>query len=186
MNHPRAKSQSIWWLVVLAPLVAPLLILGAVVFLLYVVATVCLHLTIWTWWCLRGRDILFVYSDSPIWHDYIEQAILPYLGERAVVLNWSHRKRWTVSVARLAFHHFGGYQQFNPMAVVFRPFRRSRRFRFWQPFRDFKHGHPEALYRMEREFFDLVGVQRKVATAIARELTGFVWAIAREVPAPTA
>jgi hypothetical protein len=39
---------------------------------------------------------------------------------------------------------------------------------------------------MEREFFDLVGVQRKVATAIARELTGFVWAIAREVPAPTA
>ena len=26
----------------------------------------------------------------------------------------------------------------------------------------------------------------KVATAIARELTGFIWAIAREVPAPLA
>ncbi len=26
----------------------------------------------------------------------------------------------------------------------------------------------------------------KVATAVARELTGFIWAIAREVPAPPA
>src|SRR5678815_4488078 len=113
MNNPKVEPHTKWWLVVVAvPLVPVLLIFGAVFFLLYVVATVCLHVTIWTWWCLRGRDILFVYSDSPTWRDYIEQGILPYLGKRAVVLNWSHRKRWRVSVARLAFHHFGGYRHF--------------------------------------------------------------------------
>jgi len=46
------------------------------------------------------------------------------------------------------------------MAVVFRPFRRTRTFRFLEPFRNFKHGHPEALHRMESEFFGLIGVQR--------------------------
>ena len=166
MNNPKAKPETKRWLVVLiVSLVPVLLIVGAIAFLLFLVATVCLHVTIWTWWCLRGRDILFVYSDSPIWHDYIEEGILPYLGERAVVLNWSRRKRWRMSVARLAFHHFGGYRQFNPLAVVFRPFRRSRTFRFWQPFRDFKHGHPEALHKMEREFFGLVGIQRHEPSA---------------------
>ena len=110
-----------------------------------------LHLAIWTWWYLRGRDILFVYSDSPIWREHVEQHILPYLGERAVVLNWSHRKRWRISIARLAFHYFGGSREFNPLAVVFRPMRRTRTFRFWQPFRDFKHGRPEALRKLEHD-----------------------------------
>jgi hypothetical protein len=141
-------------------LVPFLLVLVLVALVCFVVASVCLHLTIWTWWCLRGRDILFVYSESPIWRGYIEANVLPHLGERAVVLNWSQRKRWRVSVARLAFHHFARYRQFNPLAVVFRPFHRSRTFRFWQPFTDFKHGHPEALRRMEDEFFGLIGVQK--------------------------
>jgi len=161
MNSSESKSKLKWWQTALfIPLVPVMIAVAAIALVLFVVSTVCLHITIWTWWCLRGRDILFVYSDSPIWHDYIEQHILPYLGERAVVLNWSQRKRWRVSVARLAFHHFGGYRQFNPLAVVFRPFRRTLTFRFWQPFRDFNHGHPEALHQIEREFFGLIGVQK--------------------------
>ena len=55
---------------------------------------------------------------------------------------------------------FGGYREFNPLAVVFRPFRRSRIFRFWRPFKDSSHGHPEALHRMEEEFFGSIGVLR--------------------------
>jgi hypothetical protein len=150
-----------WLQVAIAvPLVPLLLALALVVLVCFMIASVCLHIGIWSWWCLRGRDILFVYSDSPIWRDYIEGNVLPHLGKRAVVLNWSRRKHWRLSVARLAFHHFGGYRQFNPLAVVFRPFHRSRTFRFWQPFKDLKHGHPEALERMESEFFGLIGVQR--------------------------
>jgi hypothetical protein len=134
--------------------VAPL----AIIFFIF--TSICLRIFIWSWWCARGRNILFVYSDSPIWHDYIEQHILPNLGERAVILNWSQRKRWRLSLARVAFHHFGGYRQFNPLGVVFHPFRRTHVFRFWKPFRDFKHGHPEAVHKMEAEFFQLIGVQR--------------------------
>jgi hypothetical protein len=160
MTDAKRGSTATWWQVALLILLAPVLLLVVVVALVCVaMASVFLHLTIWTWWCLRGRDILFVYSDSPIWHEHIEARILPLLGERAIVLNWSQRKRWRVSIARLAFHHFGGYRDFNPLAVVFRPFRRSRVFRFWQPFKDFKHGHSEPLEKMEGDFLQLIGVR---------------------------
>ena len=155
------ESKFKWWQLALIISLAPvIIILTTVALLFFVVSTVCLHIAIWMWWCLRGRDILFVYSDSPIWREYIDQSILPHIGERAVVLNWSERKRRRVSLARLAFHHFGGYRQFNQLAVVFKPIRRTRKFRFWQPFRDFKHGHAEALHHMEAEFFALIGIQK--------------------------
>ncbi len=159
------KAGTKWWhgaivVAIAVPLLPLLIVFGVVVFVAFAISAVCLHLAMWTWWYLRGRDILFVYSDSPIWREHVEQHILPYLGERAVVLNWSHRKRWRISIARLAFHYFGGSREFNPLAVVFRPMRRTRTFRFWQPFRDFKHGRPEALRKMEHEFFSLLAVER--------------------------
>lgn len=157
MTRPRTT----WWQVALIVLLLPLLIVSAVAAVLLLVAySACLHITIWTWWCLRGRDVLLVYSDSPIWRDYIEQRVLPFLGSRAMVLNWSHRKRWPFSLSRLAFYHFGGHRQFNPLGVVFRPFRRTRTFRFWEPFREYKHGRPDALAALEREFFLTTGIQR--------------------------
>ncbi len=165
MSTPKSKRKTPWWLVVIGIILAPLLlILLLVVLVLYVVSTICLHIVIWCWWCPRGRDILFVYSDSPIWHDYIEQNVLPYLGERAIVLNWSQRKRWRFSLTRMAFYHFGNYREFNPLGIVFRPFRPTRTFRFWKPFRDFKHGHPEALQRTEREFFRFIGIHKNGAS----------------------
>ena len=126
----------------------------------FLVSTVFFHTAVWSWWWMRGRDILFVYSESPIWQEYIEKQILPRLGGRAVVLNWSERKKWRFSLARMAFYNFGGPQAFNPLAVVFRPFHRTRTFRFLQPVKNFKHGQPEALQQMENEFFGLIGVQR--------------------------
>ncbi len=166
MGDPRKKRKTKWWHVaVIIPLAPLLLALIVVAVLLFLVRSVLLHVVIWSWWCARGRDVLFVHSNSPVWHDHIEQRILPYLGERAVVLNWSDRKRWRWSLARIAFHYFGGYRRFNPLAVVFRPFRRTRVFQFWQPFRDLKHGHPEMLQRMETEFLTLIGVQIQVPSA---------------------
>lgn len=172
MDEPRSKS-SISVRPNLARVIAfgLLLVLGLLFVLpLYLVGMLvrylALHAIIWFWWCPRGRDVLFVYSDSPAWHDYIEERILPQLGGRAVVLNWSHRKSWRrLSVARIAFQHFGGDREFNPLAVVFRPFKRTQSYRFWQPFRDFKRGHPEALAKLEREFFGSIGVESRGAHA---------------------
>src|SRR5918911_507082 len=46
-------------------------------------------------WGARGRDLLLVYSNSPNWQPYVEANWLPRWGERAVVLNWSERSRWS-------------------------------------------------------------------------------------------
>jgi len=155
---PQKPKPPRWLLAVVIVLSPAILVLVLMILTLFVLTSICLHMLIWTFWCLRGRDILFVYSDSPIWHDYIEQRLLPPIRDRAVVLNWSHRKRWRLSLARAAFHHFGGYREFNPLAVVFRPLRRSQKFRFWQPFRDLKHGRPHTLQKMEKDFFELIRV----------------------------
>jgi len=166
MSNSKPQSKLKLWQFILLILFAPVLLAISVLALFFFLASsVCLHIAIWSWWCIRGRDILFVYSDSPIWHDYIEQYFLPKLGERAMVLNWSKRKNWRFSLARMAVHHFGGWREFNPIAIVFHPFRRTRTFRFLKPFKDFKHGHPEALHHMENEFFGAIGVNRNDPSA---------------------
>ena len=106
MSTPKPKPKARWWQDALVIPFLPLLVVVAVLWLVFfVISSVCLHIVIWSWWCIRGRNILFVYSDSPIWHDYIEQHILPNLGERAVVINWSQRARWRLSLDRMAFYH---------------------------------------------------------------------------------
>ena len=153
------KQRPPLWVLAIVVLASPVIIcIVVVVFTLVIITSICLHILIWTCWCIRGRDILFVYSDSPVWHDYIEQRLLPPIRHRAIVLNWSQRKRWRFSLARVAFRHFAGYREFNPLAVVFRPFRLTRKFRFWRPFRDWKHGRPAKLQQMEEEFFSLIDV----------------------------
>jgi hypothetical protein len=52
-------------------------------------------------------------------------------------------------------------REFNPLAVVFRPFRPARVFRFWQPFREWNHGKREALERLEYELFAYLGIERE-------------------------
>jgi hypothetical protein len=155
----RHKSNSVvalLWLVVLSPLWIPLVLLCLVLIFVHLLAGLFLYLTVWCCWCTRGRHVLFIYSDSPIWHDYVEVHMLPKLGGRAIILNWSERKRWRRTLPVLVFRYFGGYRSFNPMALVFRPFRLVREFRFYEPFKDFKHGNTEALVKMEAELYKLL------------------------------
>lgn len=111
-----------------------------------------LNALVWVKWCLRGKFILFVWSDSPIWREYIQQNILPQIEHCSIILNWSQRKQWRWwSLPVSVFLFFGGSQEFNPMAVVFRPFHCTRVFRFWYPFKDFKHGKKKVLIEMTQE-----------------------------------
>ena len=71
-------------------LLSPLILVGVV---LHGLSSLVFYVAIWLCWCARGRDVLLVYSDSPIWHEYIEKEIFSRLEDRAVVLNWSERKR---------------------------------------------------------------------------------------------
>lgn len=147
----------------LALLLALLLVAAPLLLVLWLAYTICLHIVIWVWWCGRRKDVLFIYSDSPIWRDYLEKTVLPQIANRAYVLNWSERKRWKSSIATMAFRHFGGDREFNPLAVVFRPFRLTRTFRFWKPFKEFKHGKTGPLERLQSELFDCIGVRRSMS-----------------------
>jgi hypothetical protein len=138
-------------IVVLLPLILPLALFAIASHLLY---RALLYLLVWVFWLPRGKDILFVYSDSPIWHDYMATQVLPLVQERSVVLNWSERKRWSRwSLSVAVFHHFGGAGEFNPLVMVFQPLRLARVFRFWSAFKDWKRGYKEPVERLRQELF---------------------------------
>src|SRR5215510_7689530 len=127
------------------PLLVVLLPLVVVVVTVWFLAAISLLLVVWTTWCPHGRYALVVYSNSPIWQQYFEQRVLPEIGDRAVTLNWSDRKSWRFSLSRALFRMFAGSEEFNPIVIVFQPWRWPRRFRFFRAFRDFKHGRPEIV-----------------------------------------
>jgi hypothetical protein len=134
----------------LAVLVLPFAIVYAVVVFLY---ELLLCTAIWISW--GRRRVLFVYSESPVWKVYVEAEILPRVRDRAVVLNWSERRSWNQwSLAALAFHRFSGSQAFNPIAVIFRPFRFVRVLRYWKAFKDFKHGNTQPVEKLNAELFE--------------------------------
>jgi hypothetical protein len=90
------------------------------------------------WWshAWARRRVLFVYSESPNWKEYVEANILPKLPANTVVLNWSNRARWPrFSVPVMLFRCFAGEREFNPIGLVFERLDIVERYRFWQAFR---------------------------------------------------
>jgi hypothetical protein len=156
----RRRSDRLWrlGLVPLAVLLLAIALPFALVYLAaWLVITLLLQIVVWTTWHPRGRYALIVYSDSPIWGPYFEREILPAVGRRGVVLNWSERQRWKWSSLPVAlFRAFAGSREFNPIAIVFPPLRRPQRFRFYQAFRALKHGKPEEVEEMRQRFLQLL------------------------------
>ncbi len=138
-------------LILLLPLLIPLVLFALATWLVHGAA---LNVLVWLCWCTRGTHLLLVYSDSPVWHDYIEENVIPRLPNSAIILNWSQRRTWRwYSLRVMVVRYFGGTREFNPMVIAFRPFRWAKTFRFWQPFKDYKHGKPQALEDEERKMF---------------------------------
>jgi hypothetical protein len=136
-------------ILVLLPLVLPLALFAIASHVFY---RALLYLLVWALWLPKGKDVLFVYSDSPIWHEYMTTQILPLVQERAVVLNWSERKKWSrLSLAVAVFHHFGGAGDFNPLVLLFKPLRIANIYRFWSAFKDWKRGYREPVERLTQE-----------------------------------
>jgi hypothetical protein len=80
------------------------------------------------------------------------EQVLPLVEERAVVLNWSARNKWRrLSFPVHVFRTFGGDREFNPLVVLFRPFSPAKIFRFWAPFKDWKHGYTDPVERLRNE-----------------------------------
>ena len=145
------KILEILLAVVLLPLLIPL---GVFVLTTYLIHGAALYVIVWLCWCTNGKHVLLVYSDSPVWHDYIKQNIIPRLPQSTIILNWSHRGTWRwYSLAVMVVQFFGGTREFNPMVIAFRPFRRAKTFRLWRAFKDYKHGKKATLESLERDMF---------------------------------
>lgn len=135
--------------VVLLPLILPLAAAALVLALLH---RVVLYLLIWLLWLPKGKDVLLVYSDSTVWRDYMTREIIPLVGERAILLNWSERRKWSPwMLSAHVFRTFGGRREFNPLVVLFRPLHRARVFRFWPAFKDWKNGYSRPLETLRDE-----------------------------------
>lgn len=106
-------------------------------------------------WKPKNKNILFVYSESPNWQQYIENNIAPEIDKRAVFINWSKRSEWRKKKpleAKVLFH-WGGDSEFNPMAVIFEPNGKVRTIRFLKAFKDYKHGKDGLLKKREAELY---------------------------------
>jgi hypothetical protein len=76
-------------LILLLPIILPL---GLFVLTLYWGHRLFLYLRVWCLWLPKGKDALVVYSDSPVWRDYMMQEVIPLLnvarkGHAASLLN---------------------------------------------------------------------------------------------------
>jgi hypothetical protein len=122
-------------------------------------------------WLSRGKSVLFVYSDSPNFKGYVESNILPKIGERAMILNWSERSRlkWDETLEARVFWHSTGVRRYFekgkkkwagedycPLAIVFTPWWSPKVIRFWQAFKEFKHGKDAGLKQCEKRLFELL------------------------------
>ncbi len=83
----------------------------------------------------KGKFILFVYSDSSNWKDYVETKILPRIEPHAIVLNWSKRREWEQQMAfeMNLFNHWAGTGEFAPTAIVLSLIGKVKVIRLWQP-----------------------------------------------------
>ncbi len=143
------KATRIALIVLLLPIIVPLAVIGLVLhaFNLFVV-----YLLVWLWWLPRGKDVLYVSSDSPIWKEYMQTEIHPMVASRAVELNWSDRSRWPRWSFRVrVFRTVKPGRDFNPMVVLFRPFRRPRTFRFLPAFQEWKRGNRASLENLRED-----------------------------------
>jgi len=80
--------------------------------------------------------MLTVYSNSPHWQDYFEKGLLPLVGRKTKVLNWSDHLTWPITFKTIVFSLYGGEKEYNPIVILFPPFRWPTTLRFYQPFRN--------------------------------------------------
>jgi len=158
MTTPEKPEQKFWNRIFNGPGVILLIPWAIVVLLGYIVYAILFAIVVRVVCVFRGRYIVFVHSNSPVWQNYLATNILPRLPADTVILNWSNHLKWRwFSFSVRVFRRYGGDTEFNPIGLVCAPLRGVKTFRFWQPFKDFKHGNDKPLKDMEDKFFKVIG-----------------------------
>ena len=135
MDADKSNRLKVWPGLILVVVIVPLMPIILLAILCQLLALALVLLGVWILWLPRGKDTLVVYSRSPHWMEYFETGLIPRVEHRAMILNWSDRAKWrTLDLRVLVFRAFGGRTSFNPMVILFRPFRLPEEFRFLKPF----------------------------------------------------
>ncbi len=106
----------------------------------------------------KGKRILFVYSDSSNWKDYIETNILPRIEAHSIILNWSKRREWgsRMELETKLFNQLAGPGEFVPVAILFSPIGKTTTFRLWQFSENSKRVKARVSKEAEQAFFETV------------------------------
>jgi len=106
----------------------------------------------------KGKCVLFVYSESPNWREYIETKLLPRLEPHSVILNWSKRREWEsrMQFEMKLFNQWSGPGEFVPVAIVLPLAGKVKTCRLWQLSRNPKHGKDNVSKEAEQDLFKTV------------------------------
>jgi hypothetical protein len=145
-------------LAVLTVVVSPLLL---VMFIGDAVRRVYLR----TWWHLKhgrhGRNWLAVYSEGAKWKEHFESAVLPIVGNSAIVINTTKSPSWrhSRSLERLAHECWAGRVEHTPILIRFPGQLASVRcIRFHQAYlAQAKRGEPAELHSQLQQLRALAG-----------------------------
>ena len=83
--------QKLLQILIAITLIAILIPLAVSALLCWLIYGFVMNLLVWGCWCIGGRRTLMVSSNSPVWHDYIDENI---------ILNWPERTQQNRN------HHF--------------------------------------------------------------------------------
>jgi hypothetical protein len=132
--------------------------LGVAFIVAWVLATILLHLALLVAWLPRGRRVLFVSSDDPRWKAYLDEQVVPRLPKTAARLDWSARDRWSpFDLGVWLFRMWSGPREYNPIAIVVRPWRGPRVYRLYEAFEEAERGRPARLRDASAELLAAVG-----------------------------
>lgn len=148
-------------LVILAPVILCLVVVLSPLILLVITIAFLYRLSVGLIvnikWIPKAKYLLVIHSNSPNWSAYVNDHLIPAVKENAVLLNWSERKSWSrKSLATHVFHAFVGYSEHTPSVVLFDPWWKPKVYRFWKPFKAYKHGKPQEVDELfQKLLFDL-------------------------------
>ena len=103
------------------------------------------------------KFILFTYSESENWSQYIEENIIPEISNHAVVINRTKQQNWKEEypLELKAIEVLAGLEV-NPIALIFRNGLRVRKVTLFEAFRDLKHGKDLKIKGQCEEIFRYV------------------------------
>jgi len=142
--------------VIIIPLVVIILPVILYVLIFRFIAQLYIRLRIKHKWP-KGKYILFTYSESENWSQYIEDNILPKIDEYSIIINRSKNQHWK-SKFKLERHAIESWANINinPIAIIFEPNKKVKVIEFYKAFRDLKHGKLETINSKSQELFECV------------------------------